>query len=231
MRSGADEASADVLELTASREALASYAARRARAAIGAWAIVLPIVVGILVVEYRLMLFAIIALAGAIVPTAQAVRARRVAGPSGLVVRLESSGLRVRAAGPEVRAPLSDVRASVEDGTLLLSVRDGERWHMLAVPGEASVVEAFAVALERQGMTVPRARAGGLVLVLLLVGVVAQRGLAIVGSVLVLAGLASLGLTLAGRPSGSVLTGLGLVGGGFACLVGAALVLALARRR
>lgn len=220
-----------VLELTAGREALADHASRRARAAISAWAIVLPIVVAILVVEYRLVLFALIALAGAMVPTVQAVRAWRVAGPSGVVVRLEPSGLVVRAAGPDVRAPLSDVRASVEDGTLLVAIREGAVWHALAVPADVGAVEAFAVELERRGMRVPRVRAGGLALVLLLVGVVAQRVLGIVGGVLVLAGLANVGLALAGRPSGSMLVGIALVAGGFACLVVAALVLALARPR
>ena len=201
---------------------------KRWRSALGVAAITVPLAGGILIVEYRLALLAVILLALPAIAAAEGIRLRRQVGPDGRIdLKLGAGGAVARVhrslgAPEEAVLPYVGMVARVMPDLVVVAV--GTRaWLVPATPADATLA---GHELAAHGVTVHRERGGVVPIGALLTGALLSKVLKVVAGVCVTAAFANIGLAALHR-GGSYVLGGALMGGALLLLTLAAIIDAL----
>lgn len=212
------------MELRADVATIEEYAARVRRGATGVGVIAGTIALGILVLDYRLMLLAFLVLAAPIVAFAEVVHLRRTAKAGGARLELTSTTVVVETGERRFELAPDVVVARAKPEALIVSFPLGEnRWQMVVLPGEPTRIEAAGRALTGAGAKVVEEHGSAWFVVVILLGVLVMKAFAVTAGVLVTVAIANLGLLALGR-GGSLTTAGAMLGGALVLLTGAALL-------
>ena len=218
------------LALSADEATVTAFARARSREMRLVAAVSLPIAVIIVCIDYRLMLLSFIALAPLLVSIVETTRASEVARNGRIRLELRVNEVLVATDREQVSIPHGQIPAVrvTPDAMIVAHAMIPSGFRLWTIPGPRDVITPIANELARQGVRVNIERGLVTAIIGILVGVLVYRGLLVVGSVLVLAALANIGLVLSGR-GGSIAMGLALLAGAFAVMVIAALIKGLLR--
>ncbi|MFT3842104.1 MAG: hypothetical protein QM723_34250 [Myxococcaceae bacterium] len=215
--------------LRADSAALTAWATKKRREAAPVVTICVVIAAAILFINYQLMIFAIMALAIATIPSVEAIRTRRTARRCKLLELDCNEPMSLRTDGFAWPIAFDELTsASVQPGALGIMITRGRNIERWVLPADDASIALAAQALTARGVPIHRSNASTGMVVALLTGVIAVYVVSFAAAGMVLFGIIQLVLAIAGK-SGSVLNGVLLIAGALTLFVGVSVAARLAR--
>lgn len=218
-----------MIVLRADAAALTAWATKKRREAMPVLTICVVIAAAILFFNYQLMIFAIMALAIAIIPSVEALRTRRTARRYKLLELDCNEPMSLRTDGFAWPIAFDELAgASVQPGALGIMIKRGRNLERWVIPADDPSIELAAQALTARGVPIHRSTTSTGMVVALLTGVIAVYAVSFAAAGMVLFGIIQLILAIAGK-GGSVLNGVLLIAGAFTLYIGVSVAAKLAR--